>query len=47
MATLIQTARTTNLIETNTITPDVFDASVANELVRRYEKITPNSKSNA
>lgn len=42
MTTLNPTA--TNLIETNTITPDVFENSVANELVRRYEKITPDLK---
>lgn len=44
MTTLVQTANAATLIETNTITPDVFDASIANALVRRYEKITPNSK---
>ena len=44
MTALNQTISATNLIETNTITPDVFNASVANELVGRYENITPNLK---
>ena len=44
MTALNQIANATNLIEVNTITPDVFEASVANELVNRFEKITPNLK---
>lgn len=44
MITLNQTANATTLTETNTITPDVFDTSVANQLVKRYENITLDSK---
>lgn len=36
MTALNQIANGTNLIEVNTITPDVFDASVANELVNPF-----------
>ncbi len=45
MTSLIQSTTAVTLIEKNTITPDVFDASIANELVSRYENITPESKS--
>ena len=43
MTVFNQTALTTS-IKTNTITPDVFDTFVTNDLVKRFDSLTPNSK---
>lgn len=44
MNTLTLTKNTKALIEKNTITPDIFDSTIANELVRRFENISPDLK---
>lgn len=44
MQASIQSTNSNAIIEKNTTTPDVFDALVAYDLVKRYQKITSDSK---